>query len=128
MRTPPGVALSAGAIGQRGRLFPVRDVRARTSLSAVTQGEEISVSRLFDAPRELVYHAFVDPDQFGRLKQRLEALDEILPDADFEIDDSFALDLSGHEVKDQAVRMAFCSVRETTATRQPSLARRRAIA
>jgi len=41
--------------------------------------------------------AAIDPDQFGRLKQRLEALDEILPDADFEIDDSFALDLSGHE-------------------------------
>jgi hypothetical protein len=41
--------------------------------------------------------ATIDPDQFGRLKQRLEALDEILPDADFEIDDSFALDLSGHE-------------------------------
>jgi hypothetical protein len=41
--------------------------------------------------------AAIDPDQFGRLKLRLEALDEILPDADFEIDDSFALDLSGHE-------------------------------
>ncbi len=41
--------------------------------------------------------AAIDPDQFSRLKQRLEALDEILPDADFEIDDSFALDLSGHE-------------------------------
>ena len=41
--------------------------------------------------------ATIDPDQFGRLKTRLEALDEILPDADFEIDDSFALDLSGHE-------------------------------
>jgi len=41
--------------------------------------------------------ATIDPEQFGRLKQRLEALDEILPDADFEIDDSFALDLSGHE-------------------------------
>jgi hypothetical protein len=39
----------------------------------------------------------IDPDQFGRMKQRLEALDEILPDADFELDDSFALDLSGHE-------------------------------
>ena len=34
-----------------------------TSLSPVTQGEEISVSRIFDAPRELVYRAFVDPDQ-----------------------------------------------------------------
>lgn len=33
------------------------------SLSAVSQGEEISVSRVFDAPRELVYRAFVDPDQ-----------------------------------------------------------------
>ena len=41
--------------------------------------------------------ATIDPDQLGRLKQRLEALDEILPEADFEIDDSFALDLSGHE-------------------------------
>ena len=41
--------------------------------------------------------ATIDPDQFGRLKQRLQALDEILPDADFELDDSFALDLSGHE-------------------------------
>src|SRR5260370_41428808 len=25
---------------------------------------EITISRLFDAPRELVYRAFVDPDQF----------------------------------------------------------------
>jgi hypothetical protein len=41
--------------------------------------------------------ASIDPEQFDRLKTRLEALDEILPDADFEIDDSFALDLSGHE-------------------------------
>jgi uncharacterized protein YndB with AHSA1/START domain len=32
----------------------------------VTQGEEISVSRVFDAPRELVYRAFVDSDQFGQ--------------------------------------------------------------
>ena len=32
----------------------------------MTQGEEISVSRVFDAPRELVYQAFVDPDQFGQ--------------------------------------------------------------
>jgi uncharacterized protein YndB with AHSA1/START domain len=30
----------------------------------VSQGGEISVSRVFDAPRELVYQAFVDPDQF----------------------------------------------------------------
>jgi uncharacterized protein YndB with AHSA1/START domain len=36
----------------------------RTSLSAVSQGAEISVSRVFDAPRELVYRAFADPDQF----------------------------------------------------------------
>jgi uncharacterized membrane protein YgcG len=41
--------------------------------------------------------AAIDTEQLGRLKLRLEALDEILPDADFEIDDSFALDLSGHE-------------------------------
>lgn len=34
------------------------------SLSRVSQGGEISVSRVFDAPRELVYRAFVDPDQF----------------------------------------------------------------
>ena len=33
------------------------------SLSRVSQGGEISVSRVFDAPRELVYRAFVDPDQ-----------------------------------------------------------------
>jgi uncharacterized protein YndB with AHSA1/START domain len=32
----------------------------------VSHGEEISVSRVFDAPRELVYQAFVDPDQFGQ--------------------------------------------------------------
>jgi hypothetical protein len=41
--------------------------------------------------------AAIDPEQLARLKSRLEALDEILPEADFEIDDSFALDLSGHE-------------------------------
>ena len=35
-----------------------------TSLSPVSQGAEISVSRVFDAPRELVYRAFADPDQF----------------------------------------------------------------
>ena len=29
----------------------------------MSHGEEISVSRVFDAPRELVYRAFVDPDQ-----------------------------------------------------------------
>ena len=33
------------------------------SLSPVSHGEEISVSRVFDAPRELVYRTFVDPDQ-----------------------------------------------------------------
>ncbi len=33
------------------------------SLSPVSQSGEISVSRVFDAPRELVYRAFVDPDQ-----------------------------------------------------------------
>lgn len=27
---------------------------------------EISISRIFDAPRELVYRAFVDPDQLGQ--------------------------------------------------------------
>ena len=30
----------------------------------MNQSGEISVSRIFDAPRELVYRAFVDPDQF----------------------------------------------------------------
>jgi len=39
-------------------------VPSGTSLSPVSQGAEISVSRVFDAPRELVYRAFVDPDQF----------------------------------------------------------------
>ena len=33
------------------------------ALSPVSQSGEISVSRVFDAPRELVYRAFVDPDQ-----------------------------------------------------------------
>jgi len=47
--------------------------------------------------------AAIDTEQLARLKQRLEALDEILPDADFEIDDSFALDLSGHESDDLEV-------------------------
>jgi uncharacterized protein YndB with AHSA1/START domain len=32
----------------------------------VSQGGEVSVSRIFDAPRELVYRAFVDPDQLGQ--------------------------------------------------------------
>lgn len=32
----------------------------------MSHGEEISASRIFDAPRELVYHAFVDPDQFAQ--------------------------------------------------------------
>jgi uncharacterized protein YndB with AHSA1/START domain len=32
----------------------------------VSHSEEISVSRVFDAPRELVYRAFIDPDQLGQ--------------------------------------------------------------
>jgi uncharacterized protein YndB with AHSA1/START domain len=56
---------NAGLPGVR-RDCPGHDDRAGTSLSAVSQGEEISVSRVFDAPRELVYQAFVDPDQFGQ--------------------------------------------------------------
>jgi hypothetical protein len=45
----------------------------------------------------------VDQDQLARLKTRLGTLDEILPDADFELDDSFALDLSGHETDELEV-------------------------
>ena len=43
---------------------PSRPTWRSTRLSPVSQGGEISVSRVFDAPRELVYRAFVDPDQF----------------------------------------------------------------
>jgi uncharacterized protein YndB with AHSA1/START domain len=32
----------------------------------VSHSGEISVSRVFDAPHELVYQAFVDPDQLGQ--------------------------------------------------------------
>ncbi|MEP6506559.1 MAG: DUF1631 family protein, partial [Betaproteobacteria bacterium] len=62
--------------------------RQETSLRALN----ISLTAAFAARS-----AAIDPEQLSRLKHRLEALDEILPDADFEIDDSFALDLSGHE-------------------------------
>jgi hypothetical protein len=62
--------------------------RQETSLRALN----ISLTAAFAARS-----AAIDSEQLSRLKQRLEALDEILPDADFEIDDSFALDLSGHE-------------------------------
>ena len=59
---------------RRPRLLPTRwsigpapsraNVTCRgASLFPVSQGGEISVSRVFDAPRELVYRAFVDPDQ-----------------------------------------------------------------
>jgi len=62
--------------------------RQETSLRALN----ISLTAAFAARS-----AAIDSEQLSRLKLRLEALDEILPDADFEIDDSFALDLSGHE-------------------------------
>jgi uncharacterized protein YndB with AHSA1/START domain len=32
----------------------------------MTVSREITISRIFDAPRELVYRAFVDPDQLGQ--------------------------------------------------------------
>jgi uncharacterized protein YndB with AHSA1/START domain len=35
-------------------------------VSPVSHTGEISVSRVFDAPPELVYRAFVDPDQLGQ--------------------------------------------------------------
>ena len=41
--------------------------------------------------------ASIGTEQLARLRARLETLDELLPDADFELDDSFALDLSSHE-------------------------------
>ncbi len=41
--------------------------------------------------------ATIVPEQLARLRARLETLDELLPEADFELDDSFALDLSSHE-------------------------------
>jgi uncharacterized protein YndB with AHSA1/START domain len=42
----------------------------------VSQNGEISISRVFDAPRELVYRAFVDPDQ---LCQWLGTTDSSVP-------------------------------------------------
>jgi uncharacterized protein YndB with AHSA1/START domain len=45
---------------------PAGQPRPPRSLFPVSQSEEISVSRVFDAPRELVYQAFVDPDQLGQ--------------------------------------------------------------
>jgi hypothetical protein len=41
--------------------------------------------------------AAIGAEQLARLRARLETLDELLPDADFELDDSFALDLASHE-------------------------------
>jgi uncharacterized protein YndB with AHSA1/START domain len=46
-----------------GRISAGQRDLAGASLSPVSQGGEISFSRIFDAPRELVYRAFVDPDQ-----------------------------------------------------------------
>jgi uncharacterized protein YndB with AHSA1/START domain len=34
--------------------------------SSMTESREITISRVFDAPPELVYRAFVDPDQLGQ--------------------------------------------------------------
>src|SRR5690348_13378821 len=46
-----------------GRAEPARGRSPDRSLSPVSHSAEISVSRVFDAPRELVFRAFVDPDQ-----------------------------------------------------------------
>jgi hypothetical protein len=47
--------------------------------------------------------AVIGTEQLARLRARLETLDELLPDADFELDDSFALDLSSHETDELEV-------------------------
>jgi len=57
-RTSPGPGIGSAASRRANVTW------RGTSLSPVSQGGKISVSRVFDAPRELVYRAFVDPDQF----------------------------------------------------------------
>src|SRR6478752_1092914 len=58
----PDHAVRCGAIPQAATRAGASPGGNR-SLSPVSQSGEISISRVFDAPRELVYRAFVDPDQ-----------------------------------------------------------------
>jgi hypothetical protein len=90
-----------------GRLAPLLAALRRGMLAGGldTERQETSLKELNSALTAAfaARAAVIGTEQLARLRARLETLDELLPDADFELDDSFALDLSSHETDELEV-------------------------
>jgi hypothetical protein len=76
----------------------LRDGMAGASMSAERQDEHIQSLNNSLAAAFTAKAAVIPSDRLTELMERLETLEELLPDAsDLEIDESMVLDLSGHE-------------------------------
>ncbi|NRF66692.1 DUF1631 family protein [Aquincola sp. S2] len=79
-------------------LKKVRDGMAAANMSSERQEEHIQSLNNSLAAAFTAKAAVIPSDRLGELMERLETLEELLPDAaDMEIDESMVLDLSGHE-------------------------------
>src|SRR5260370_35638194 len=60
----PSGRSGTGSLGRQ--LRPARRAPAPGPAAGGTMSQQITISRVFDAPPELVYRAFTDPDQLAR--------------------------------------------------------------
>jgi hypothetical protein len=75
----------------------LRDGMASAGLAAAKQDEQIHVLNNALAAAFTAKSPVIPTDRLEELMERLETLEEMLPDAEIEIDESFVLDLSDHE-------------------------------
>jgi hypothetical protein len=82
----------------------LRDGMQAANMSSERQDEHIQALNNSLAAAFTAKAAVIPSDRLGELMDRLETLEELLPDAaDVEIDESMVLDLSGHETADLEV-------------------------
>jgi hypothetical protein len=84
-------------------LKTLRDGMASAGVPPDKQDEHIQTLNNSLAAAFTAKTAAIPPERLDELMLRLETLEEILPDAEVEIDESMVLDLSGHETADLEV-------------------------
>jgi hypothetical protein len=78
-------------------LKTLREGMASTGMSADKQDEQIAALNNALAAAFTAKAGVIPSERMSELMERLETLEEMLPDAEIEIDESMVLDLSGHE-------------------------------
>lgn len=84
-------------------LKTLREGMASAGVPADKQDEHIQTLNNSLAAAFTAKTAAIPPERLDELMLRLETLEEMLPDAEVEIDESMVLDLSGHETSDLEV-------------------------